>query len=96
MAILISRFLLELQEASQMVVRLCPDDPLHSARDPFDSTPSFISSLGGSVHLALAARSDDDDDDGDCGLRVEVRLCSPEEEVGGDWAASSTSLSAYS
>ncbi|TFK78947.1 hypothetical protein K466DRAFT_668283 [Polyporus arcularius HHB13444] len=97
-AIMISRFLLELQEVSQTVVRLCPDDPLHSARDPFDSAPSFISSLGGSVNLAFAARSDDDDDDDDddggCELRVQLRLCYPEEEVGGDWATSSTSLSA--
>ncbi|RDX54079.1 hypothetical protein OH76DRAFT_1398374 [Lentinus brumalis] len=39
----ISRFLLELQEANQMVVRLDPDDPLHSSRNPYDSTPSFVS-----------------------------------------------------
>ncbi|KAI0714212.1 hypothetical protein C8T65DRAFT_726765, partial [Cerioporus squamosus] len=45
-AILISRFLLELQEANQVVVRLDPDDPLHSSRNAYDSS-SFISSLGG-------------------------------------------------
>ncbi|TFK84132.1 hypothetical protein K466DRAFT_665346 [Polyporus arcularius HHB13444] len=60
-AILISRFLLELQEANRTVVRLDPDDPLHSARDPFDNAPSFISSLEGFVHPALSARSDDHD-----------------------------------
>ncbi len=60
-AILISRFLLELQEANQTVVRLDPDDPLHSARDPFDNAPSFISSFGGFVHPALLARSDEPD-----------------------------------
>ena len=41
-----SRFLLELQEASKTVVRLDPDDPLHSSVDPYDETPSFISSIG--------------------------------------------------
>ncbi|TFK83881.1 hypothetical protein K466DRAFT_602495 [Polyporus arcularius HHB13444] len=61
-AILTSRFLLALQEANQTVVRLDPDDPLHSSRNPWDSgTPSFISSLGGFVNPARLARSDDDD-----------------------------------
>ncbi|KAI0719336.1 hypothetical protein C8T65DRAFT_736674 [Cerioporus squamosus] len=57
-AILISRFLLELQGASQTVVRLDPDDPLHSSRDPYD-TPNFISSLGGIINPDLPASSDD-------------------------------------
>ncbi|KAI0688120.1 hypothetical protein C8T65DRAFT_675149, partial [Cerioporus squamosus] len=57
-AILISRFLLELQEANQMVVfGLDPDDPLHSSRDPYD-TPSFISSLGAFINPDLTLSSD--------------------------------------
>ncbi len=58
-AILISRFLLDLQETNQAVVRVDPDDPLHTSRDPYD-TPSFISSLGAFVHPDDSARSDDE------------------------------------
>ncbi|TFK92152.1 hypothetical protein K466DRAFT_595477 [Polyporus arcularius HHB13444] len=73
-AILISRFLLELQEANQVVVRLDPGNPLHSSRHPYDSTPTFISSLGGFVNPALSeARSKDHDDDG-CELQIRSRL----------------------
>ncbi len=36
-----SRFLLELQEANHAVVRMDPDDPLHSSRNTYD-TPTFI------------------------------------------------------
>ncbi|KAI0684482.1 hypothetical protein C8T65DRAFT_702085 [Cerioporus squamosus] len=61
--ILISRFLLELQESSQRVVRIDSDDPLHSSRDSND-TPSFILSLGGFIDPDLPAGSDADDDDG--------------------------------
>ncbi|KAI0697813.1 hypothetical protein C8T65DRAFT_743017 [Cerioporus squamosus] len=62
-AILVSRFLLELQAANQVVVRVDPDDPLHSSRSPYD-TPSFISSLGGCINLNLpTAPSDSRDDD---------------------------------
>ncbi|RDX53735.1 hypothetical protein OH76DRAFT_1479520 [Lentinus brumalis] len=56
-AILISRFLLELQEANQMAVQL---DHGGSSRDPYD-TPSFISSLGGFINPDPPASSDDDD-----------------------------------
>ncbi|RDX49148.1 hypothetical protein OH76DRAFT_1483364 [Lentinus brumalis] len=78
-AILTSRFLLALQEANQTVVRLDPDDPLHSSRNPWDSgTPSFISSLGGFVNPARPARSDDDD-----GFELEVRSSSNGEEEEG-------------
>ncbi|TFK83407.1 hypothetical protein K466DRAFT_555099 [Polyporus arcularius HHB13444] len=59
-AILVSRFLLELQAANQMVVRLDPDDPLHSSRNPYDK-PSFISSLGGSISPGLPVLSDHND-----------------------------------
>ncbi len=59
-AILVSRFLLELQEANQTVVRLDRDDPLHTSRDPYDSTPSFISSLGAFINPDLPAPQDDD------------------------------------
>ncbi|TFK82985.1 hypothetical protein K466DRAFT_666166 [Polyporus arcularius HHB13444] len=58
--IIISRFLLELQEANQMVVRLDSDDPLHSSRGLYDSTPSFISSLGGFINPDRLVRSDGD------------------------------------
>ena len=44
--ILVSRFLLELQEANRTVVRVDVDDPLHFATNPYDDTPSFIRSLG--------------------------------------------------
>ncbi|TFK91438.1 hypothetical protein K466DRAFT_582816 [Polyporus arcularius HHB13444] len=57
-AILISRFLLDLQHADQAVMRLDPDDPLHSSRDPYD-TPSFIASIGAFVNPDLPERSDD-------------------------------------
>ncbi|TFK84742.1 hypothetical protein K466DRAFT_601756 [Polyporus arcularius HHB13444] len=61
-AILISRFLLELQEANQTVVRLDPDDPLHSSRHPFGDlyTPSFIASLGAFIPPDRPALSDSD------------------------------------
>ncbi|TFK85292.1 hypothetical protein K466DRAFT_588226 [Polyporus arcularius HHB13444] len=75
-AILVSRFLLDLQEANQMVVRLDPDDPLHSSRGSYDSAPSFISSLGGFVNPNPSERSDDDD-----GLDLQVRLHSGAPEV---------------
>ncbi|RPD59065.1 hypothetical protein L227DRAFT_654438 [Lentinus tigrinus ALCF2SS1-6] len=52
-AILISRFLLQLQEANRIVVRVNPDDPLHSLRDPYDSTPDFIASLGAFINPDL-------------------------------------------
>ncbi len=57
-AILISRFLLVLQEANQTVIRLDPDDPLHSSRNLSD-TPSFIASLGGIINPDFQARLDD-------------------------------------
>ncbi len=79
-AILISRFLLELQEANQVVVRLDPGDPLHSSRHPYDSTPTFISSLAGFVNPALSeAQSEDHDDDG-CELQIRSRSEHGEEE----------------
>ncbi|RDX41565.1 hypothetical protein OH76DRAFT_1489388 [Lentinus brumalis] len=58
-AILVSRFLQELQEADQMVVRLDPDDPLHFSRNPYDDTPSFISSLGAFINPDVPPREDD-------------------------------------
>ncbi|RPD53358.1 hypothetical protein L227DRAFT_658258 [Lentinus tigrinus ALCF2SS1-6] len=58
-AILISRFLLQLQEADQQVVRVDFDDPLHSSRDPYDDVPSFISSLGAFINPDLASANDD-------------------------------------
>ncbi|KAI0712942.1 hypothetical protein C8T65DRAFT_695143 [Cerioporus squamosus] len=72
-AVLISHFLLALQEASQMTVRLDRDDPLHSSRNPWDSTSSFISSLGGFIDPDLSARSDED------GFDSELQVRSPPE-----------------
>ncbi|KAI0704509.1 hypothetical protein C8T65DRAFT_741064 [Cerioporus squamosus] len=76
-AILVSRFLLDLQEANQAVVRVDRDDPLHSSRDPYD-TPSFISSLGTFINPGLPATSEDEHD-----LHV---LSRPDAEEGGDSA----------
>ncbi|RPD59078.1 hypothetical protein L227DRAFT_654449 [Lentinus tigrinus ALCF2SS1-6] len=59
-AIFISRFLLELQEANQAAVKgVDLDDPLHSSGDPYDSAPSFISSLGGFINPDAAPRDED-------------------------------------
>lgn len=61
-AILTSRFLLDLQEGSQRVVRLDPEDPLHSSRNLYgESTPSFISSLGGFVNPDVLVPTEGDD-----------------------------------
>lgn len=57
-AILVSRFLIDLQEANHAVVRVDADDPLHSSRDPYD-VPSFISSLGAIINPESAAGSHD-------------------------------------
>ncbi len=45
-AIIVSRFLLDLQEANQMVIRLDPD----ALRDSCNDTSSFISSLGAFIN----------------------------------------------
>ncbi len=101
-AILVSRFLLGLQEANQMVVRLDPDDPLHSSRNPYDTTPSFISSLGGFVNpelSAAAAATRSDDDEFEFELQAGSRAETGEEEPGslgahGSQTAASSSSSA--
>ena len=59
-AILVSRFLLGLQEANKTFVRLTPDDPLHSSREPFDEESSFISSIGAFVNPVQSASLDED------------------------------------
>ncbi|TFK85773.1 hypothetical protein K466DRAFT_587843 [Polyporus arcularius HHB13444] len=59
-AILVLRFLLDLQEANQTVVGLGPDYPSRSSRNPYD-TSSIISSLGGFVNPDFSARLADDD-----------------------------------
>lgn len=74
-AILVSRFLLDLQEANRVVVRLDPDDPLHSSRNPWDDAPSFISSIGGFINPDLPERSDDE-------LELHDTSCSGWEEEG--------------
>ncbi|KAI0696371.1 hypothetical protein C8T65DRAFT_743581 [Cerioporus squamosus] len=75
-AIIISRFLLELHEADQTAIKLDPDNALHMSRD---STPSFVSSLGGFVNPALSTRSNDDSFE----MQVRPRSESREEENGG-------------
>ncbi|KAI0694584.1 hypothetical protein C8T65DRAFT_666650 [Cerioporus squamosus] len=89
-AILVSRFLLELQEVNQTVVRLDRDDPLHTSRNPYDDTPSFISSLGAFINPDLPALSEDDPES-----HVGARPDGFEEEEDGDQtriaAASSSS-----
>ncbi|TFK78432.1 hypothetical protein K466DRAFT_614166 [Polyporus arcularius HHB13444] len=74
-SILISRFLLELQEANHTVVKLDTDNPLHSSRNAWDSTPSFISSLGGFINPSRSAQSVDDGG-------IELQDCSPSEALG--------------
>ncbi|TFK79248.1 hypothetical protein K466DRAFT_505861, partial [Polyporus arcularius HHB13444] len=74
-AILISRFLLELQEANHTVVKLDADDPLHSSRNPWDSTPSFVSSLGGFINPSRSVQSNDDGN-------IELQDRSPSEAPG--------------
>ena len=59
-SILISRFLLELQEADRKIVRLDVNDPLYSSRGWFDSTPSFISSIGAFIDPHLQTSHDAD------------------------------------
>ncbi|TFK87792.1 hypothetical protein K466DRAFT_586068 [Polyporus arcularius HHB13444] len=59
--VIISRFLLELQQANQVAVRVDLDDSSQALRDPWDSTPSFISSLGGFINSDHPALSEDDD-----------------------------------
>ncbi|RDX48979.1 hypothetical protein OH76DRAFT_1483471 [Lentinus brumalis] len=63
-SIIVSRFLLDLQDVNQAVVRIDPDDPLHSSRDPYD-VPSFITSLGASINPAISARSDEESEGND-------------------------------
>ena len=59
-AILISRFLLALQEANRDVVRVDPGDPLYSSRNYDDDIPSFISSIGAFIDPNLPAPRDED------------------------------------
>ncbi|KAI0695057.1 hypothetical protein C8T65DRAFT_698830 [Cerioporus squamosus] len=61
-AILVSRFLLNLQEANQADLRVDPDDPLHysNSRSLYD-TSGFISSLGAFINPdSLSASSEGD------------------------------------
>ena len=58
-AILISRFLLALQEANQIDVRLDPDHPLYSSRNRYE-TVGFISSLGGFINPDISVSSSAD------------------------------------
>ena len=78
-----SHFMLELQEANLVTVRVNSDDPLHFSRS---STPSFIQSqFGAAINPNLDPHEIDEDLQWD--LEVKEKLCSePEgsavEEVG--------------
>ena len=61
MTILISRFLLQLQEASQATIRVLTDDPLRISANFYDETPSFIRSLRSDVDSALPRTADRDE-----------------------------------
>ncbi|TFK83873.1 hypothetical protein K466DRAFT_602488 [Polyporus arcularius HHB13444] len=90
-AVLMSRFLLELQEVNDVVVRVDLDDPLHSSRNPYDR-PSFIASLGGFLDSGLPALESDDDSESHLGSlsdREAIRL-----DVEGSETATTSSLSA--
>ena len=63
MTILISRFLLQLQEASQATIRVLTDDPLRISANFYDETPSFIRSLRSDVDAALPRMADCDEDE---------------------------------
>ena len=68
-AILISRFLLELQETNRVIIMGVGDNGMmHSSRDPYTSAPSFISSLGAFINPDRSASSEDDLD-----LRLHTR-----------------------
>ena len=60
---LISRFLLELQEANRADIRVdhSDSDTPQSSRDPYDSMPSFISSLGAFINPDAPSLSSDED-----------------------------------
>ena len=59
-AILVSRFLLELQEVSQTVLRADCDDPLHLSVALYDDKPSFVGSLGAVIDREPPSSTDDE------------------------------------
>ena len=58
--ILVSRFLLELQEANQTVVKVDISNSLQSPMSPGNSTLSFISSLGAFIDPDVQTLHDED------------------------------------
>ncbi|RDX45129.1 hypothetical protein OH76DRAFT_1408403 [Lentinus brumalis] len=90
-AILVSRFLLELQEANQADIEIDRDDPSHPSRDPYDA-PSFISSLGAFIDPDRQASSDEDEDD--FGSHVASRAGEEKVRVQAAEAAAETSSAA--
>ncbi|RPD59051.1 hypothetical protein L227DRAFT_601692 [Lentinus tigrinus ALCF2SS1-6] len=58
MSILISRFLLQLQESSQTTLRVPKDDPLHISVNAYDETPSFVRSLGSVINPGIQGREE--------------------------------------
>ena len=59
-AILVSRFLLELQEVNHTVIRADRDDPLHLSGASYDDKPSFVGSLGAVVDSEPLTSADDE------------------------------------
>ncbi|RPD59049.1 hypothetical protein L227DRAFT_654427 [Lentinus tigrinus ALCF2SS1-6] len=78
-AILMSRFLLQLQEASQVTVRVDSDDPLHMSLNGSEDTPSFVRSLGGVIDPDL--RHDDFDNNPEPDLQRHSELEEAREQV---------------
>ena len=68
-AILVSRFLLKLQEASSTIIRVDHDDPLHFSGDTYDDTPSFIRSLGAVIDSDIPSYPPD------VTSRIEIETC---------------------
>lgn len=85
-AILVSRFLLDLQEANQTAARVDGVNANDSSRGSQwnasgDSTPSFISSLGAFINPDLSSGVCTDDDSEDSGSRRQGRsLCEDHRE----------------
>ncbi|RPD57188.1 hypothetical protein L226DRAFT_614396 [Lentinus tigrinus ALCF2SS1-7] len=71
-AILISHFLLDLQEANRTDVRMDAGNPLQFSGDPYNSSPSFISSLGAFTNPNRSGRSSGSEDNDDEDLSYEV------------------------
>ncbi|TFK78716.1 hypothetical protein K466DRAFT_61780 [Polyporus arcularius HHB13444] len=66
MSVLVSRFLLQLQETSQTTLRVGADDPLHLSIDPYNDMPSFVRSMGSVILPVLPYDNNHDPDSDSC------------------------------